>query len=224
VGRWHSPDALLQAVSGAFFYALIPITRAMDTWQTDLRAVLLRASFDLKSYYSYREGVVVRVVFSVTHKTNPKITTIGLGRLIAKHFTWTEGQTNNFIPIIRLPNPLWTAIATAHVACHRNSTNVADEGFNGKTDLGCKLASFTSEMMRCNAFGRQLRQFALELPQEAKGDTQGRNTARMQYFGLDPRYGVCDDLLWDSKHKMASAVSCLMQVATEFSERLGARR
>jgi hypothetical protein len=188
----------------------------MDSWQKELRAVLLRASFELKSYYSYREGVVVRVLFSVTHKTNPIISTIGLGKLISKHFRWSDRQTNNFIPIIRLPNSLWVAYATAHVACHRISTNVSDEGFNGKTDFGCKFDSFTAEMMRCNAFGRQLRQFASELPEETREEVKGRNTARMQYFGLDPRYGFRDELPWTSKHKMATAVSCLMQVATKF--------
>ena len=208
------PFSCLQAVRGAFFYALIPVRRCMDSWQTALKEVLDRANFELKSYYSYREGLVVRTVFSVIHRTNPNISTVGLGRLISKHFNWSEGQTNSFIPIMRLPNSLWVAYGMAHVACHRISSVVSDEGFNGKTDLGCKLGSFTSEMMRCNAFGRQLRQFSLELPQEASNEAQARNTARMQHFGLDPRYGVRDELPWNSKNKLASAVSCLMQVTT----------
>jgi hypothetical protein len=180
-------------------------------WKPVLLGALKQRSFHVDFMYGVRGSVEAYVVVGIRpgmHDTH--ISSTGLGSWLAQHFQWSKGRKNSYVPIMQAKSLAMLVIFIAHVASRRISVD-AEDGFNGKSDVGSKVAAFTTEAMRIS-FERQIRQFAKNLHGQTRDTVKTRNRERMARFGFNPRYEVVDQLPYSGGNKMGYAVSCLFQV------------
>lgn len=185
-------------------------------WATMFKNLLASKRFDLKFMYAGLDGRAVRLVFSVTHSTNPIVNNHGLGKLLSATFPWFKSGNGGYVPVMELPDPASLAIAIAHVSTYRVTTEPFSDQFNPGNhvtgDMGDECAAAFVEWIRGTSCARMLRNLAEPLTPAFQTKVQSETLAVLRRHEVEFSYTDADPDKWTSKRKESRAISALIQV------------
>lgn len=205
-----------QSRSGRFFFTIFPFMEyGPDGWAEGLKRMFQGSRFELQFMYGACDGHAVRVVFGVSHKTNPKVLPRGLAVLIQK--TFTKGDRRGFIPMLSLDETGTFLTAIAHVGRYRVTTDPRKDAFNLYDpcvgDVGDALAETVVEWVRFTSCRLMLDSLQSELDDPVQREqVRSYNLKICEIHGIPFEYDMESLKVWNSKDKLANSVSVIFQV------------
>ena len=196
-----------------------------DGWADALKRVLRDHQFEVDFMYGATDGQGARVVFSVVHPKNPRISPHGIASLIQRVFNY--GEVRGFVPMLNVDEPSVFIACIAQIARYRVSTNPRKDAFNPYDptlgDVGCKLAETIVEWTRYTACHLQIDSLQAELENaDLRDQVRAYNLKICQIHGIPFHYDRESTKVWNSKNKTASCVSAIFQASPAISCRDGA--
>lgn len=172
--------------------------------------------FELHFMYGGIDGSAVRVVFGISHATNPRISPHGIAALIQR--TFPSGERRGFVPMLNVDDPSIFIVSIAQIGRYRVSTDARRDAFNPYNprvgDVGGPLEETVAEWARISACYPIIDCLQAELKDNPVLRQQVRDdTLRIcEIHGIPLQYDLESLKNWNSKDKTASSVSAIFQV------------
>lgn len=165
--------------------------------------------------YGGIDGSAVRVVFGISHATNPRISPHGVATLIQR--TFPSGERRGFVPMLNVDDPSIFIVSIAQIGRYRVSTDARRDAFNPYNprvgDVGGPLEETVAEWARITACGTILDCLQAELENPVLRQQVRDDTLKVcANHGIPLQYDLESLKGWNSKDKTASSVSAIFQV------------